>query len=121
MASIVSWYCLLTHHTHAVTRAMERLHLVPDTPESDATFALIQSDWARFLPDPTMMDVSLYFARHVYVSRQQNQSVQLIVDTYKGKAIQSVRKRLDYGSDGLSDSLVAAILILTVVDVRPSE
>lgn len=64
-----------------------------------------------------MQDVSLYFARHVYASRRHNQQVQLILDTYKGRAIQSVRQRLDYGSDGLSDSLVAAILILTVADV----
>jgi hypothetical protein len=102
-------------------QAMERLHLVPDIPELDAAFALKESDWARFLPDPTMLDVSVYFARHVYASRQQNQAVQVILDTYKGKAIRSVRQRLNYGSEGLNDSLVAAILILTVADVGISK
>ena len=97
---------------------MEKLHLVTDVPESDTAFAVVQSDWARFLPDPTMLDVSLYFGRHVYAARQKHRSVQLILDAYKGKALQSVRERLNYGSEGISDSLVAAILILTVLDVR---
>lgn len=100
---------------------MEKLYLVADIPESDTAFAPTHSDWARYLRDPTMLDVSLYFARHVYTARQQNQSVQLIVDTYKGKAIQSVRERLNYGSDGVTDSLVAAIMTLIIIDVRPSQ
>lgn len=98
---------------------MQKLHLLTDIPESDTAFAVIHSDWARFLPDPVMLDVSLYFARHVYAARQ-HRSVQFILDTYKGKAIQSVRERLNYGSEGVTDSLVAAILILTVLDVCPS-
>jgi len=77
----------------------------------------MQSDWARFLPDPTMLDVSLYFARHVYAARRQHHAVQFVVDTYKGRAIRSVRERLNYGSSSLSDSLIAAVLILTVLDV----
>lgn len=100
---------------------MEKLHLVTDIPESDTAFAVIQSDWARFLPDPTMLDVSLYFARHVYAARRQHRSVQLILDTYKGKAIQSVRERLNHGPDGVTDSVVAAILILAVLDVCVSK
>ncbi|KAI7779304.1 hypothetical protein LA080_000975 [Diaporthe eres] len=101
---------------HHLTKAMEKLHLVTDIPESDTAFAVIQSDWARFLPDPTMLDVSLYFARHVYAARRQHRSVQLILDTYKGRAIQSVRERLNHGPDGVTDSVVAAVLILAVLD-----
>lgn len=110
----------LTFHPHIVTQAMQKLYLVADIPESDTAFAPTHSDWARYLRDPTMLDVSLYFARHVYAARQQNQSVQLIVDTYKGKAIRSVRERLNCGSDGVTDSLVAAIITLVIIDVRPS-
>lgn len=109
----------LTFHRCVVTKAMEKLHLVTDIPESDTALAVIQSDWARFLPDPTMLDVSLYFARHVYAARRQHRSVQFILDTYKGKAIQSVRERLNNGPEGVTDSVVAAILILTVLDVCP--
>lgn len=100
---------------------MEKLLLVTDIPETDTAFAVMQSDWARSLHDPTMLDVSLYFARHVYAARRQNRAVQLILDTYKGKAIQSVRERLDYGSDGINDSVVAAILVFIVLNVRLSK
>ncbi|RDW73579.1 hypothetical protein BP6252_07486 [Coleophoma cylindrospora] len=99
-----------------LTQAMEKLHLVTNIPASDTTLAVMQSDWARFLPDPTMLDVSLYFARHVYAARRHYHAAQFVVDTYKGKAIRSVRERLNDGYNGLSDSLVAAILILTVLD-----
>lgn len=99
---------------------MGKLHLVTDIPESDAAFAMVQSDWARFLPDPTMLDVSLYFARHVYAARRQHRSVQRVLDVYKGKAIQSVRERLNSGSDAVTDSVVAAIFILTILDVCPT-
>lgn len=99
---------------------MEKLHLVTYIPKSDTAFAVTHSDWARFLPDPTMLDVSVYFARHVYAARKQHRSVQLTLDAYKGRAIRSVRERLDYGSHGVTDSLVAAILILTVLDVSLS-
>lgn len=64
-----------------------------------------------------MLDVSLYFAMHVYAARRQQHAIRFVVDTYKGRAIRSVRERLDYGAKGLSDSLVAAILILTILDV----
>ncbi|KAK2613113.1 hypothetical protein N8I77_000042 [Diaporthe amygdali] len=101
---------------HYLTQAMEKLLLVTDIPETDTAFAVMQSDWARSLHDPTMLDVSLYFARHVYAARRQNRAVQLILDTYKGKAIQSVRERLDYGSDGINDSVVAAILVFIVLN-----
>lgn len=97
---------------------MQKLHLVTDIPVSDTASAVMQSDWARFLPDPTIIDVSLYWARHVYAARLQHQAGQFIVDAYKGRAIRSVRERLNDGSDSLSDSLIAAILILTVLDVR---
>lgn len=100
-----------------VTQAMEKLHLITNLPESDTALAVMKSDWARFLPDPTMLDVSLYFARHVHAARLQDH---VILDKHKGRAIRSVRERLNYGIDGLSDSLIAAILILTVVDVRLS-
>lgn len=114
---ILNSYSKLTYTPVIVTQAMERLHLVPGIPESEAASALAQSDWARFLPDPTMLDVSLYFARHVDVARKKHRAVQIVVDTYKGKAIQSVRERLNYGSEDLSDSLVAATLILTITNV----
>lgn len=97
---------------------MGKLHLVTNIPASDTALAVMQSDWARFLPDPTMLDVSLYFARYVYAARLQHHAVQFVVDAYKGRAIRSVRERLNDGINGLSDSLVAAILILTVLDVR---
>lgn len=97
---------------------MQKLHLVTNIPASDNALAVMQSDWARFLPDPTMLDVSLYWARNLYATRLQHRAVQFVVDTYKGRAIRSVRERLNEGSDSLSDSLVAAVLILTVLDVR---
>ncbi|KAK5089758.1 hypothetical protein LTR70_006600 [Exophiala xenobiotica] len=101
-----------------LTRAMQKLHLVTNIPASDTALAVMQSDWARFLPDPTMLDVSLYWARNLYATRLQHRAVQFVVDTYKGRAIRSVRERLNDGSDSLTDSLVAAVLILTVLDVR---
>lgn len=97
---------------------MERLHLVTDIPASDAALAVIQSEWALLLPDRTMLDVSLYFARHVYAARLQRHAIQLALDAHKDKAIRSVRERLTDGFYGISDSLVAAILILTVLEVR---
>lgn len=97
---------------------MEKLHLVANLPASDTTLAVMKSDWAHFLPDPTMLDVSLYFARHVYAARLQQHAFRTVLDKYKGRALRSVRERLNHGSSGLSDSFVAAILILTVVDVR---
>jgi hypothetical protein len=96
---------------------MGKLHLVPNIPAFDTALAVMKSDWAHFLPDPTMLDVSLYFAGHVYAARRQHHAVQFIVDEYKGRAIRSVRERLNDGSNGLSDGLIAAILILTVLDV----
>ena len=77
----------------------------------------MQSDWARFLPDPTMLDVSLCFARHVYAARLERHAVSFVVDAYKSRAIRSVRKRINDGPKDLSDSLIAAILILSVLDV----
>ena len=97
---------------------METLNLITNVPTSDTAFTGLQSDWARFLPDPTMLDVSLYFARQVYAVRRQQQGVQLAVDAYKGRALQSVRQRISGGSNSLSDSLIAAILLLTVLNVR---
>lgn len=97
---------------------MGKLHLVANIPASDTALAVTQSDWARFLPDPTMLDVSLCFARQVYAARLQHHALQFFADTYKGRAIRSVRERLNGGPNGLGDSLVAAILILTVLDVR---
>ncbi|KAK6381688.1 hypothetical protein LTS17_004747 [Exophiala oligosperma] len=87
---------------------------------SDAVLAMMQSDWAGFLPDPTMFEVSLYFARQFYAARRQQHTHRSMVDAYKGGAIRAVRQRLNEGLDGLSDSLIAAILILTVLDVRPA-
>lgn len=97
---------------------MGKLHLVTNIPELDTTLAVMRSDWVRFLPDPAMLDVSLYWAGHVYIARRQRDEVQLVVDEYKGRAIRSVRERLNDVSNGLSDSLIAAILILTILDVR---
>ena len=97
---------------------MGKLHLITGIPASDTGLAVIESDWARFLPDPTMLEVSLYFARLVYATRRQHLAVQSVVDTHKGRAIRSVRERLSYGSNSLSDSFVGAILILTTLDVR---
>lgn len=101
---------------------MGELHLVANLPASDtASLAVMKSDWARLLPDPAMLDVSLYFARHVYAARRPRHAVRSVLgdlDKYNGKAIRSVRESLSYGSNGLSDSLVAAIIILTILDVR---
>lgn len=99
---------------------MGKLHLDTDVPASDAVLAMMQSDWAGFLPDPTMFEVSLYFARQFYAARRQQHTHRSMVDAYKGGAIRAVRQRLNEGLDGLSDSLIAAILILTVLDVRPA-
>ncbi len=98
---------------------MGRLHLVIDTPIPDAALVMMHSDWARFLPDPTMLDVSLYFSRRVYAARLQHHAMQFLVDVYKGRAIRSVRKRLSDGPPDLNDSLIASILILSVLDVCP--
>lgn len=108
----------LTYGPCVVAQAMGKLHLVVNIPVSDTTLVTMHSDWVGLLPDPTMLDVSLYLAGHVYAARLQRQAVQFIVDTYQGRAIRSVRKHLTDMSNGLSDSLVAAILILTVIDVR---
>ena len=110
----------LTCGLRKVTQAMEKLHCLTNIPASDTALAVIQSDWACFLPDPTMLDVSLYFARQVYAARLQHHAIEFAVDAYKGRAIRSVRERLNDGPNGLSDSLVAAILILTVLDVCPA-
>lgn len=99
---------------------MEKLHLVANLPPSDTASAVMGSDWARFLADPTMLDVSLYFGRHVYAARLQRHPFRSALDKYNGRAIRSVRERLTHGYHDLSDGLVAAILILTVVDVRLS-
>ena len=97
---------------------MEKLHLVADVPISDTALAVMQSDWAPFLPDTTMLDVSLYWGRHYYAARLQRHAVHLVADAYKGRAIRSVRENLISGSNSPSDSLIAAILILTVLEVR---
>jgi hypothetical protein len=110
-------YSQLTFDPRIVTQAMGKLHLVTNIPALDTALVVMQSDWARFLPDPTMLDVSLYFAGQVYAARRQHHGVQFVVDANKGRAIRSVRERLNDGPNGLSDSLVAAILILTVLDV----
>ncbi|KAK2767464.1 hypothetical protein FQN54_003620 [Arachnomyces sp. PD_36] len=99
-----------------LTQAMGRLHLLTNVPASDTASAVMQSDWARFLPDPTMLDVSLYFARLVYTERLRLHAAQFTVDAYKGRAIRSVREHLNGGPKGLSDSLIAAVLVLTVMD-----
>lgn len=52
------------------------------------------------------------------LARRQRHAVQLVVDVYKGRAIRSVMERLNYGSNGLSNSLVAAVLVLTVHNVH---
>ncbi|KAJ9644239.1 hypothetical protein H2204_001590 [Knufia peltigerae] len=103
-------------HTTRANFARRRQRLVT----SDAVLAMMQSDWAGFLPDPTMFEVSLYFARQFYAARRQQHTHRSMVDAYKGGAIRAVRQRLNEGLDGLSDSLIAAILILTVLDVRPA-
>jgi hypothetical protein len=95
---------------------MERLYLVVEKPPADPAKAVMCSDWARFLPDPTMLEVSLYFARHIYAASLRNHVVRLALEAQKGLAIRSVRRRLTDGSGDLSDSLVAAILILSVLD-----
>lgn len=96
---------------------MQRLHLIADVPASGTALTVMQSDWASFLPDPTMLDVTLYFARHVYAARLQHHALELTVQTYKGRALRSVRQRIANVSNGLSDGLIAAIIILTVLDV----
>jgi hypothetical protein len=77
----------------------------------------MESEWACFLTDPAMLDVSLSFARRVYRARLQHYAIQFVVDTYKDRAIRSVNERLNDGSNGLSDSLVRAVLVLSVLDV----
>ncbi|KIW13321.1 hypothetical protein PV08_08509 [Exophiala spinifera] len=99
-----------------LTHEMEKLHLDATVPASDAVLIMMKSDWACFLPEPTMFDVSLYFARLLYAARRQEHTQRLLVDAYKGRAIRAVRECLNQGLKALSDSLVAAILILTILD-----
>ena len=94
---------------------MGQLHLITKT--LDTTSYAMKSEWGCFLLDPITLDVALCFARHVYAVRLQHHAYQLTAAAYKGKALRSVRKRLNDGSKGLSDSLVAAIIILTILDV----
>lgn len=102
-----------------MTQAMGKLHSITNIiPASETAASLTKSDWACFLFDPTMLDVSLYFARHVYEARLQDHAIQFVLDTYKDKALRSVRERLNDESNGLSDSLVAAVLLLTLLHVR---
>lgn len=93
-------------------QAIGRLHLVINIPDHD--LAMKESDWTRFLPDPTMLNVSLHFARHLYAARLQRHAVEFMVDAYRGSAIRSVREHINAG---ITDSLIAAILILSVIDV----
>lgn len=65
-----------------------------------------------------MLDVTRYFARRVYTARLQHHAAHFLADAYRDRAIRSVRERLNDGSNGLSDSLVAAVLILSILDVR---
>lgn len=97
---------------------MAKLHLTTDIPASDAVSAAEESDWSRLLPDPVMLDATLYFAREVYAQRLQSHAMHFVAEAYKGKAIRSVKERLDDGATGLNESLIAAILILSVLDVR---
>lgn len=96
---------------------MEKLHLVESVQRSDPSLAVMKSDWASFASDPAMRDVFVYFARHVFAARLHLHAVQFILDAYKVRALRSVRKHLNDGPNGVSDSLLAAILVLTVLDV----
>jgi hypothetical protein len=96
-----------------VIQAIGRLHLVINIPGPVDT-SMMQSDWTRFLPDPAMLNASLHFARHFYAARLQRHAAGLMVDAYRGSAIRSVREHLNAG---ISDNVIAAILILSVLDV----
>lgn len=76
------------------------------------------SNWAQSLYDPTMLEVSLYFARLVYATHSQPHPYEVpSIDSYKTKALRSVRRRLSQGPENLGDGLMAAVVVLTILDV----
>lgn len=96
---------------------MAKLQFVADDANSRDRSSKMQSYWLNSLLDPTMLDVSLYFARLVYATRAQQRARQLAVEVYQGKALRSVMKRVQKPST-LSDGLIAAVLVLTILNVR---
>jgi hypothetical protein len=101
-----------------VVHRLGKLHLTAeDLGLEDTQLMLWKSDWVRFLAfDPMMLNVSLYFA--VYAARMRDHALSSAMEVYKGRALRSVRERLDVNSSAYSDSMIAAILLLTVTDVR---
>lgn len=97
---------------------MQNLDLVADFATSDVASNLIKIDWMSLLLDPTMLDVSIYFAREVYAARSPHYADVLAVDLHRGNALRSMRRRVGAGLNSLNDSLLAAVLLMTIADVR---
>jgi hypothetical protein len=77
----------------------------------------MHSHWISLLSDPAMRNVSLYFATQVYTQRLRLHTEQFLVSAAEGNALQSLGERLNGFSGECPDSLVAAVLTLTVLDV----
>lgn len=101
-----------------MTYAMQNLDLVTDFATSDVASNLINIDWTSLLLDQTMLDVSIYFAREVHAARSPHNADMLDVDLYKGNALRSMRKRVGAASEDLNDGVLAAVLLMTIADVR---
>lgn len=97
---------------------MQNLDLVADFATSDVASNVIDIDWTSLLHDRTMLDVSIYFAREVHAARSPHHADMLAVDQYKGNALRSMRQRIGAASDSFSDGILAAVLLMTIADVR---
>jgi hypothetical protein len=100
-----------------VSQKMAKLNILTNIQASDEAIATTEADWTRSLADSTMLDVTLYFARFVYASRLQGYAIQFTVAAYRGRAIRSIRERIAAPTEGLNNDLLAAILVISVLDV----
>lgn len=103
--------------TLSVTNEMAKLYPTTGETDTDRNSTMMHSYWKQLLSDPTMLNVSLYFATHVYAARLRHHAEQFLTDAAKGNALHTLGKRLSATSQDPPDSLIAAILTLTVLDV----
>jgi hypothetical protein len=96
---------------------MAKLNILTNIEHSDEAVTATEANWNRSLADPTMLDVTLYFARLVYTFRMQGYAVQFAITAYRGRAIRSIRERVGAPTERLNDELLAAILVISVLDV----
>ncbi|KPI34551.1 uncharacterized protein AB675_7403 [Cyphellophora attinorum] len=99
-----------------LTHEMEKLYPATGRVGGDQSSSRMHSHWVSLLSDPAMRNVSLYFATQVYMERLRLHTEQFLVSAAKGTALQSLGDRLNGFSGECPDSLIAAILTLTVLD-----